>query len=165
MFTSFFFAHPFSRFQYVSQYGQMHSYCYHVQKTNLKTRKVPSLEFLSWVQDTHRRLETKIQPLKMGARGPEINLFVLGLFSIENVQKIAKNTVFSIFFDLNLSLNPFNDFCSPDMTPLDTFHQFSNFQHIVGGFMGSFMGLILPKIGIYRYFRPWHHSKSMFKQY
>ena len=108
--------------------GQMHSHYYHVQKTNLKTRKVPSLEFLPWVQDTHRRLETKIQPSQMGARGPDNNLFVLGPFSIENVWKIAKNAVFSIFCHLNPSMNPINDFCSLDTTPLDTFHPFSHSQ-------------------------------------
>ena len=72
----------------------------------------------------------------MGARGPDHNLFVLGPFSIQNVQKIAKDTVSSIFFNLNPSLNPINDFCSPDMTPLDTFNKSSDFQHIMGGFTG-----------------------------
>ena len=124
----------------IQKNGQMHSYCYHVQKTNLKTRKVPSLEFLSWVQDTLRWLETKIQPLKIGSRGLDDNLFVLGLFSLENVQKIVKKTIISIFFNLNLSLNPLNDFCSPDMTPLDTFHQFSIFRHIVGASRGPLWG-------------------------
>ena len=143
----------------------MHSHCYHVQKTNLKTRKVPSLEFLPRVQDTHGRLETKIQPSQIGVRGPDHNLFVLGPFSIENVWKIAKNAVFSIFCHLNPSMNPINDFCSLDTTPLDTFHPFSNFQHITGGSRGSFMRLIWPKMGIYRYFSPWDHSKSMFKHY
>ena len=72
----------------------------------------------------------------MGARGPDNNLFVLGPFSIENVWKIAKNAVFSIFCHLNPSMNPINDFCSLDTTTLDTFHPVSNFQHITRGFTG-----------------------------
>ena len=83
----------------------------------------------------------------MGARGPDNNLFVLGPFSIENVWKIAKNAVFSIFCHLNPSMNPINDFCSLDTTPLDTFHPFSNFQHITGGFTGVLYEAALAKNG------------------